>query len=91
MSAFADSLADLRYERGIVSFRLTAGRVASPGVQLFMPLRDFAEIVKLLNAELPKIEAAHQVFCTASVAEFEADASPAEPEKLSLGKKIASV
>ena len=93
MISFSDSLAELRYERGLVSFRLHAARSGLPGTHLFVPIDDFAQMVQLLSNELPKIQEAHSAF-QESVGQYREPVSPQENSPVlvpALGKKIATI
>lgn len=59
MNIYADSLSELRYERGIVSFLLHAGATKSAGTYVSIPIADLSGMVRFLGAEMPKILEAH--------------------------------
>lgn len=93
MISFSDSLGELRYERGMVSFRLYATRSGLPGTHFFVPVDDFAQMVQLLSIELPKIQKAHSAF-QESVGQYREPVSPQENSPVSVpavGKKIATI
>lgn len=91
MTYFADSLSDLRYERGIVSFRLHAASSTNSGCEIHMPFVDFAEIAALLHRELPKIRPVHDNWLESQSDAERHPQSSAETPAPSLGRRLASI
>ena len=95
MSKFIDSLSDLRYERGIVSFRIYNNIDPLSYEAISISFNDFAEIASLFYRELPEIASAHRnwVLQEADILRSLPSTKPvdstASVEKL--GRKIASL
>lgn len=93
MEIFGDSIVDLRYSSGIVSFVIHRGGAAARGAGINIPFDDFAEILNLLSREITSIAAAHQAWLVeprGNPAPFDAAATQNQAP-LALGPKIASV
>ena len=93
MSMFADSIADLRYQDGVVSFRLFCSGSMSGGAHINIPESQFREMLELLVREQPKIQEVHVNWLKMQVdLTLAAQSQPPQVEPSStLGKKLASV
>lgn len=92
MTFFADSVADLRYERGVVSFRLHARASQSSGVEVCLPVAEFLEAMRVLTREIPKIETAHTNWLSLQLEQpAQQDSLNQQNEPAQLGKRLASV
>lgn len=98
MLVFADAISEVRYERGLVSFRLSSSTSGLPGIVLHIPFADFREISLLLASEIPMIESVHNNWLQTQVvtdnrvpSEAHAGESESTTSKDAVGKKIATV
>lgn len=95
MAQYADSLSDLKYSQGMVSFKLSSADHPSQVESVHIPFSDLKNMVLLLSLEVPKIEAVHRNWITEQT-RFSSDAtitssSPHQQEGNILGEKIGSV
>lgn len=92
MTFFADSVDNLRYERGVVSFRLYASASEQSGVDVCLSCAEFMEVAKSLTGAVPKIEAAHKSWLKMELDRpAERSVAPEQDERGPLGKRVASV
>ena len=59
MSKFTDSLGELRYSNGVVSFQLYHSDQPSSKLEIAMPFSEFQQIVGFLQSECHKILSTH--------------------------------
>lgn len=95
MSLYADSLSDLKYSHGIVSFKLSPADHPTQMLSVHIPFSDLKSMVLLLSSEVPKIDIVHRNWI-AEQARLGSDAllasnQPPQHERDVLGLKIGSV
>jgi hypothetical protein len=95
MPLYADSLSDLKYSQGIVSFKLSPADQPTQVQSIHIPFSDLKSIVLLLSLEMPKIEIVHRNWITEQ-ATLSSDAplassQPAQQERDVVGLKIGTV
>lgn len=92
---YADTLQNLKYSQGMVSFILTAADQPSHLRSVHIPFSDFQEMVRLLYSELPKIHMVHVNWIAEQGRLNEALPPEIDPtpksERSILGQKIGSV
>lgn len=92
MNIFGDSVSDLRYDRGIVSFRLHAAASPAHGVEIHLPFSEFVKVSNALTRSLHKIEATHVNWLKQQLESPPQQGDPTEKvERVALGKFLASV